>query len=93
MNSSLYLIQSSSSATQSVLAKLKQIYDQQDQVIFFGEALSMLTQADLDYFAQCYCLESEQVLLDLNLIPSFTLLNSTQFADLVLQFERCISLK
>ncbi|MPW42887.1 hypothetical protein D7V21_03395 [Acinetobacter guerrae] len=93
MNRTLYLVQCCSSSTQNILAKLKQIYSDHDHVVFLGESVATLNQADLAPFSQRYCLETEQVLLNPDLVSTLTLLNYAQFADLVLQFERCISLK
>ena len=93
MNKTLYLVQSCSAATPHILNKLKQIYSEQDQVVFLGESLAVLTVADLTLYASAYCLESEQVLLNPDLISKVKILDYAQFTDLILQFERCISLK
>ncbi|MCU4412460.1 hypothetical protein KTH71_00145 [Acinetobacter sp. WU_MDCI_Axc73] len=93
MDHTLYLIQSSASATQTILAKLKQIYNPHDHVVFLGESVAMLNQIDIEQFSSCYCLETEQVLLNPDLVSSLTILDYAEFADLVLQFKRCISLK
>ena len=93
MDHTLYLIQSSATATHSILAKLKQIYSPHDHVVFLGESVAILNQTDIEHFSSCYCLETEQVLLNPDLVSNLTILDYPQFADLVLQFQRCISLK
>ncbi|WP_130802526.1 hypothetical protein [Acinetobacter ihumii] len=93
MKETLYLVQSSSAATLHVLNKLKQIYTRQDHVVFLGESLAVLTAADLAVFASAYCIDFEHVLLNPDLTSQMKTLNYAQFADLILQFERCISLK
>ncbi len=50
MDHTLYLIQSSATATHSILAKLKQIYSPHDHVVFLGESVAILNQTDIELF-------------------------------------------
>lgn len=88
----LYLIQSTYSATASVVNKLQSVYQAQDSVVFMGESVNFLTQAFLESIENLYILESELPLLsfDRSLVK---ILSYDAFADLCLAHTRCISFR
>ncbi|MBD8010504.1 MULTISPECIES: DsrH/TusB family sulfur metabolism protein [Acinetobacter] len=92
-NHTLYLIQSSYSATAQILDQLAQIYTMSDQVVLMGEAVLLLEHSFLQSLPQIYMLKNDAELLIQPLPDQVKLLNYADFAALCLQFNRCISMK
>lgn len=92
-NHTLYLIQSSYSATAQILDQLAQIYTMSDQVVLMGEAVLQLEHPFLQSLQQVHILKNDAELLIQPLPDQVKLLNYADFAALCLQFNRCISMK
>lgn len=89
----LYLIQSNYAHTDASIDKLCKIYAAGDAVVLMGDALLLIEDERLKTLSQVYVLDSELELLA-NALPAFiTSLTYMQFADLVLNFTRSVSLK
>ena len=64
-----------------------------DHIVMMGDSVLQVTDAVVDIYPYIYCLGNEQSLLQDNLKERVNILEYTQFAELVLQFQRCVSLK
>ena len=64
-----------------------------DSIVVIGEALLQIPENILTAFSHIYCLSNEQNLLNDSVKDRMSIIEYSQFADLVLQFERSISLK
>lgn len=93
MNNSLYLVQSSVAATPTILLKLQQVYTAQDHVVFMGDSVALLNERNIADFSHYYCLENEKILLNPNVVDQVKVIDYSQFADLILKFERCVTFK
>lgn len=93
MNNSLYLVQSSVAATPTILLKLQQVYTAQDHIVFMGDSVALLNERNIADFSHCYCLENEKILLNDHLVDQLEIIDYSQFADLILKFERCVTFK
>jgi sulfur relay protein TusB/DsrH len=89
----LYLIQSSFSHTDQILTQLDQIYTITDHVILMGDAVLYVHDHRLQLKKNLYILENDIEILAEKCPEHFKLINYTQFADLILDFTRCVSLK
>lgn len=89
----LYLIQSTYAATAQILDQLAQIHTTHDQVVLMGEAVLGLEHSFLQNLPQLYVLENDAQLLAGTLPEQIKLLDYAAFADLCLEFSRCISMK
>jgi sulfur transfer complex TusBCD TusB component (DsrH family) len=92
-NHTLYLIQSSYAATAQILEQLAHMYTRGDQVVLMGEAVLQLEHAFLQDLPQIHMLKNDAELLVQPLPEQVTLLTYADFADLCLEFNRCISMK
>lgn len=91
---SLYLVQSDYEKTLPILERIETIYSENDSIILMGEAVLHYMNQFLIEKSRIYILESELGLLNEELVPShIKILNPSQFADLVLQYNRCITFK
>ena len=91
--STLYLVQSTYHNTSKVIDELRNIYQVGDQIIFMGESVARLSTEIIQQFESVSCLSIEKDLLDTDTLAQINVLDYDQFADLVLTFNRCISLK
>jgi len=91
--STLYLVQSSYHSTPKIIDELRDLFQAGDQIVFMGDSVAQISSAILEEFNTISCLALEKDLLDANLLEQMNILNYEQFADLVLAFNRCISLK
>jgi len=91
--STLYLVQSTYHNTSKVIDELRDIYQVGDQIIFMGESVARLSAQVIQQFESISCLGIEKDLLDTDTLAQINVLDYDQFADLVLTFNRCISLK
>ncbi|MDR6795130.1 DsrH like protein [Acinetobacter calcoaceticus] len=91
--STLYLVQSTYHNTPNIIDELRDIYQVDDQIIFMGESVAQLSAQVIQQFESVSCLGIEKSLLDTDTLAQINVLDYDQFADLVLTFNRCISLK
>lgn len=92
--STLYLVQSSFAHTDASINTLLQLYTNGDAVVLMGEAVLFIEDARLKNLTNIYVLEHDaQILADALLPSSIQFINYAEFADLVLNFNRSVSLK
>ncbi|MBJ9720288.1 DsrH like protein [Acinetobacter calcoaceticus] len=91
--STLYLVQSSYHSTPKIIDELRDLFQAGDQIVFMGDSVAQISSTLLLEFNAISCLVLEKDLLDANLLDQMNILNYEQFTDLVLAFNRCISLK
>ncbi|MCU4332864.1 DsrH like protein [Acinetobacter pittii] len=91
--STLYLVQSSYHATPKIIDELSHLFHIGDQVVFMGDSVAHLSAEMIQPFESLSCLSIEKDLLDTDTLSQVKVLDYDQFADLVLTFNRCISLK
>ncbi|WAU75272.1 hypothetical protein [Acinetobacter sp. TR3] len=92
-NSTLFLIQSPYYNTDKIWIELAQMAHVNDTVVVMGDGLLVLTKKIVDLYSNLYCLSNEQSLLRDEIKSEVKVIEYAEFADLVLQFKRCISLK
>lgn len=92
-SASLYLIQSNIQQTPAILTQLSSLWESGDQVILMGEAILAYQHPFLQQLSECYVLTSDLPLLPATAQHTFKPIDYAEFADLCLQFTRCISLK
>lgn len=92
-NRTLFIIQSNYMNTDKILVELAQMAQTEDSIVVLGDALLKLTNAIIDIYPNLYCLSNEQTLLYNELKPQFKVIEYSEFANLVLEFENCVSLK
>ena len=92
-NSTLFLIQSPYNNFNKILDELSQMAKADDHIVMMGDSVLQVTDAVVDTYPNIYCLSNEESLLQDNLKERVNILEYTQFAELVLQFQRCVSLK
>ncbi|MCU4548354.1 DsrH/TusB family sulfur relay protein [Acinetobacter pittii] len=91
--STLYLVQSSYHSTPKIIEELRNLFRVGDQVVFMGDSVAHLSAEMIQPFESVSCLSIEKDLLDTDTLFQVKVLDYDQFADLVLTFNRCISLK
>ncbi|WP_347019917.1 DsrH like protein [Acinetobacter calcoaceticus] len=91
--STLYLVQSTYHNTPNVIDELGHLYQVGDQIIFMGDSVARLSAQIIQQFKSVSCLSIEKDLLDADTLAQINVLDYDQFSDLVLTFNRCISLK
>ncbi|WP_277559655.1 hypothetical protein [Acinetobacter beijerinckii] len=92
-NRTLFIIQSNYMNTDKILVELAQMAQTEDSIVVMGDALLKLTNPIVDIYSNLYCLSNEQTLLNNEFKPQFKVIEYSEFANLVLEFENCISLK
>lgn len=92
-NSTLFLIQSPYYNTDKTWIELTHMANVDDHIVMMGDSVLQVTNAVVDSYPNIYCLSNEESLLQDNLKERVNILEYTQFAELVLQFQRCVSLK
>ena len=92
-NSTLFLIQSPYNNVNKILDELAHIAKADDHIVMMGDSVLQVTDAVVDIYQNIYCLNNEQSLLQDALKQHIRILEYAQFAELVLQFQRCITLK
>ena len=92
-NSTLFLIQSPYNNVNKILDELAHMAKADDHIVMMGDSVLQVTDAVVDTYPNIYCLSNEESLLQDNLKERVNILEYTQFAELVLQFQRCVSLK
>ena len=92
-NSTLFLIQSPYNNVNKILDELAHMAKADDHIVMMGDSVLQVTDAVVDIYQNIYCLNNEQSLLQDALKQHIRILEYAQFAELVLQFQRCITLK
>lgn len=92
-DSTLYLVQSTFAHTDASINTLLQLYVNGDAVVLMGDAVLFIEDARLKNLTNIYVLENDAEILAETLPSSIQLMNYAEFADLVLNFTRSISLK
>ncbi len=92
-DSTLYLVQSTFAHTDASINSLLQLYVNGDVVVLMGDAVLFIEDARLKNLTNIYVLENDAEILAETLPSSIQLMNYAEFADLVLNFTRSISLK
>lgn len=91
-NKSLYLVQSTFSATPNVLSKLQQLYSPEDTVVMMGESVLQLQHPFLQALNKVYVLDNDAEILAGQTTENLQLISYAEFADLCLDHSRCIRL-
>lgn len=91
-NKSLYLVQSTFSATPNVLSKLQQVYSPEDTVVMMGESVLQLQHPFLQPLDKVYVLDTDAEILAVQTTENLKLISYAEFADLCLDHSRCIRL-
>lgn len=89
----LFLLQADFAATPQALLKLQQLYGAKDAVVLLGDSVLYVDDTSLAQYSQLYILEHDEELLADSLPDPIQKIDYLQFADLVLQYTRCVSLK
>ena len=92
-DSTLYLVQSTFAHTDASINSLLQLYVNGDVVVLMGDAVLFIEDARLKNLTNIYVLENDAEIWADTLPSSIQLMNYAEFADLVLNFTRSISLK
>ena len=92
-NNTLYLVQSSYSHTQRSLEQLQHIANAEDSLVLMGDAVLCLNDATFQTELKTYILETDADILASAPPTHVQVLSYADFADLVLNFKRCVSLK
>ena len=92
-NSTLFLVQSPYNNVNKILDELAHMAKADDHIVMMGDSVLQVTDAVVDTYPNIYCLNNEQSLLQDALKQHIRILEYAQFADLVLQFQRCMTLK
>ena len=89
-NKSLYLLQSSFSATPAVVKKLEHVYSPEDSVILMGESVLQYEQPFLQQLNCIYVLDSDAEILAGKEVKNMQIISYAEFADICLNHTRCI---
>ncbi|KXO87303.1 hypothetical protein AYK86_01245 [Acinetobacter venetianus] len=89
----LFLVQAPHANLDKIWNELPLMVQANDSIVVMGEALLHIPENILATFSHIYCLSNEQNLLNDSVKDRMSIIEYSQFADLVLQFERSISLK
>ena len=92
-NSTLFLVQSPYNNVNKILDELAHMAKADDHIVMMGDSVLQVTDAVVDIYQNIYCLNNEQGLLQDALKQHIRILEYAQFANLVLKFQRCITLK
>ena len=92
-NSTLFLVQSPYNNVNKILDELAHMAKADDHIVMMGDSVLQVTDAVVDIYPYIYCLGNEQSLLQDGTKERVRILEYAQFAELVLQFQRCVSLK
>ena len=92
-NSTLFLVQSPYNNVNKILDELAHMAKADDHIVMMGDSVLQVTDAVVDTYPYIYCLGNEQSLLQDGTKERVRILEYAQFAELVLQSQRCITLK
>lgn len=94
VNKTLYLVQSDYDRTPLMFEQIAGFYDEYDALVLMGDAVLHYQDPRLSNIQQLYVLQSEVDLLVIDQLPQhIKLLTPAEFADVILDFRRCITLK
>ena len=89
----LYLIQSHFGSTEHTLNQLDQIYSPSDAIVLMGDS-ALYAQSDLLKDKNpIFILENDAEVLAHQMLDAIQIIDYPKFAEIVLSFNRCISLK
>jgi len=91
-NKSLYLLQSSFSTTPAALEKLAQVYGPEDSVVLMGESVLQFQLPFLQQLDRIYVLDTDAEILAGQTPAHMQIISYAEFADLCLNYSRCIRL-
>jgi len=89
----LFLVQSDYSSTPQALSKSQKIYSPEDTIVLMGEAVLYFSVEWLKECDSLYILRTDTELLIEELPDFIDQIDYLKFADIILQFNRCIRLK
>ena len=92
-NSTLFLVQSPYNNVNKILDELAHMAKADDHIVMMGDSVLQVTDAVVDIYQNIYCLNNEQSLLQDALKQHIRILEYAQFTNLVLKFQRCMTLK
>lgn len=92
-NSTLFLIQSPSNNRDKIWNQLAQMAQSDDHIVIMGDTTWAIPATVFSCHAHLYCLENGLCLLSNENSEHIKVIDYAAFADLVLQFKRCITLK
>lgn len=91
-NQTLYLIQADFHSTKQHLNNLSDSFTEKDTIILLGDAVLQHQHPALQSHLNVYALENDLEILDMTTHDLLSI-NYDKFAEICLQFNRCISLK
>lgn len=89
----LFLIQAPYLHIEKICKDLSQMAQANDHIVMMSDAVLGISHMVIETYPNLYCLENESALLSEAFKTHVKCINYAQFAELVLQFKRCISLK
>lgn len=89
----LYLLQSEFAKSNALIAQLKQLHCPEDAVVLMGDAALFAHDVRLTEMKHIFVLQPAAEELACTLPVHIQAIDHDQFAELVLRFKRCISLK
>jgi len=92
-NNVLFLIQSPYNNLDKIWNQLVQMAQSDDHIVLMGDATLSIPSSIFSHYPHLYCLTNEEEMLSDEYLEWVKPIDYTAFADLVLQFERCITLK
>ncbi|OTG79491.1 hypothetical protein B9T33_11930 [Acinetobacter sp. ANC 5054] len=93
-NSTLYLIQSSYANTLQCIHQLRNLVAEADAIVLMGEAVLFIADEQIQQLGTCYVLEQDVQILAKNAnYNHMQVISYAEFADLCLQYNRCVTLK
>ena len=92
-NSTLFLIQAPFSQMDKTWQELSDMANADDSIVIMGDAILQINTSIINRCAGLHCLSNEHSLLADQFKAAVKILDYAQFADLVVQFERCVTLK
>ena len=92
-NNTLYLIQSNYTNTENIFSKLSEMLAPKDSVVLLGDSAMLGHSPLLLNIKNIYVLENDALNLPKSVSNDLQIIDYAQFADLVLKFNRCVSLK
>lgn len=91
-NSTLFLVQGDFSKAASLLAQLQQMATSQDVIVLMAESVLLYAEPALKPYL-CYALKADTDILPETNSQHLNMIDYSEFATLLLQHTRCISLK
>lgn len=92
-NATLYLIQSDFANTEQVFKQLDQIYSPDDVIVLMGDSVLHTESEMLKNKNPIFILENDAELMSNPILETIQIIDYAKFAEVVISFKRCISLK